>query len=100
MDGDGVMAFLNREVVFSKSGSSGVGYSILENSTVGDASHQELGPAALDHDEILAAYLSREPLIAPMMQVLLEMSEEQRRLALSILQCISLGSYPPGKGSL
>lgn len=47
----------------------------------------------LQDDEILAAYLVREPHVAPMMRILLEMNDEQRRLSLAVMQCVATGGF-------
>lgn len=92
------MAYLNHEVVFSNSELTNIKYNtsgvttVRRRSRAAAGAFEETMPASdLDDDEILAAYLSREPHIAPMMRLLLEMSEDQRRLALSLMQCVALG---------
>ena len=47
----------------------------------------------LQDDEVLAAYLVREPHVAPMMRILLEMNDEQRRLSLVVMQCVASGGF-------
>lgn len=44
----------------------------------------------LQPDEVLAAYLSREPHVAPLMRLLLDMGERQRSTLLMMAQCLAL----------
>lgn len=52
--------------------------------------HHEL---QLDQDELIAAYLAREANVQPIFKLLFEMSDLQRRLALSMLQCVAAGAF-------
>lgn len=47
----------------------------------------------LQEEELLAAYIVREPHVAPMMRILLEMNDEQRRLSLAVMQCVASGGF-------
>ncbi|MCA0405052.1 MAG: hypothetical protein LCH39_02735 [Proteobacteria bacterium] len=49
--------------------------------------------ALLESDELLAAYVAREPHVPSMLRLLLDMSEEQRRLSLAMLQSVSAGNF-------
>lgn len=46
-----------------------------------------------DHNELMAAYASRQKYVPSILRVLMEMSEEQRRLSLVALQAVMGGSF-------
>lgn len=48
---------------------------------------------ALDNLELMAAYLAGEPDVSAMLKLVLEMSDEQRRLCLAMMQCVSAGEF-------
>lgn len=48
---------------------------------------------ALDNLELMAAYLAGEPDVSAMLQLVIEMNNEQRRLCLAMMQCVSAGEF-------
>ena len=49
----------------------------------------------MEPKERLAAFLVHEPHVEAILRLLLEMSEEQRRMSLMMMQCIGLGASSP-----
>jgi hypothetical protein len=94
------MAFINSKVAFSSLSvnNASVPPSDIELAPLAptwtSASSEEDATSGLAAGELLAAYLVHEPHVEPIMRLLLEMNEEQRRISLAIMQCIVLGQAP------
>lgn len=65
----------------------------IESLKASASSDSVLHAPRLDCEEVLAAYVARERHVSPMLRLLLEMSEDQRRLSLAMLQCVCAGNF-------
>lgn len=82
----------HQEAFYSAEGSTYGGHSIdlSDATTVSSSAFQS---PVLDSDELLATYVARESYVPSMLRLMLDMSEEQRRLSLAMLQSVSAGNF-------